>query len=109
MRLYMPQEHRWLVNDVASVNPSPKSFVDAVRSLLATSEDANDEQREPMERVLALWEKCLLTLREFRTEHIKIATQYIVQQSHKSNPDGIKGTGGTSLVPFLRKARDETQ
>jgi len=97
------------VNDVASVTLSPKLFVENLRASQANHRDADEELREPMDRVLALWEKCLLTLREFRSEHIKIATQYIVQQAHKTSPDGIKGTGGTSLVPFLRKARDETQ
>ena len=57
--------------------------------------------------MLVLWDRCVATLREFRSEHLKIATLYIVQQGQRAQ--GERGTGGTELVPFLKKARDETQ
>lgn len=115
MRLYMPAEHRQLVNDVAALpeHAAPRHFVAALRRRPA------DSLSESAHRVLVLWERCVATLREFRTEHLKIATLYIVQQSARAGPHshtqtrpvphGQKGTGGTELVPFLKKARDETR
>jgi indoleamine 2,3-dioxygenase len=118
MRLHMPAEHRHLVNDVAAlaVSAAPRHFVASLRArsppalaALAAAESSLSLLSESAQRVLVLWDRCITTLREFRSEHLKIATLYIVQQAHKETTAGLKGTGGTELVPFLRKARDETQ
>jgi indoleamine 2,3-dioxygenase len=69
-------------------------------------------------------------LSEFRNKHIQIVTRYIILPSRKQNygnadrghnlataskriattesTEELKGTGGTTLLPFLKQARDET-
>lgn len=65
------------------------------------------------------------TLSEFRTKHIRLVTRYIVlpsqqevstqrqnlatasAQGHRDD-QGLTGTGGTLLLPFLKQSRDET-
>lgn len=72
------------------------------------------------------YDACLAMLKLFRDKHIQIVTRYVVLQSKKSNKMGSsgtlrsglaktkkagieeKGTGGTSLLPFLKQCRDET-
>ncbi|QRV89335.1 indoleamine 2,3-dioxygenase [Ceratobasidium sp. AG-Ba] len=77
----------------------------------------------------AAYDASVAALKRFRDGHIKIATLYIVNQARKPfviqpqpretvvvqpQPDpeltteAIKGTGGTSLVPFLKECRDNT-
>lgn len=76
----------------------------------------------------------VLTLSSFRDAHIQIVSRYIIlparsrapaeQTSEKvnlatasaqvsgpgeTNPTGLYGTGGTSLIPFLRQTRDTTK
>ncbi|GAB1526391.1 hypothetical protein RhiTH_009558 [Rhizoctonia solani] len=71
------------------------------------------------------YDSAVEALKRFRDGHIKIATLYIVNQARSAaqtstsivpelntkgelTTDGIKGTGGTSLVPFLKECRDNT-
>ncbi|KAG8742750.1 hypothetical protein FRC10_000964 [Ceratobasidium sp. 414] len=66
------------------------------------------------------YDSSVAALKRFRDGHIKIATLYVVNmaRAQKTQPevdkkgelttDGIKGTGGTSLVPFLKECRDNT-
>ncbi|KAB5588728.1 Indoleamine 2,3-dioxygenase [Ceratobasidium theobromae] len=70
------------------------------------------------------YDSAVEALKRFRDGHIKIATLYIVNQARKAQmakttvsevnqrveltTDVIKGTGGTSLVPFLKECRDNT-
>ncbi|KAG9125592.1 hypothetical protein FRC07_006958 [Ceratobasidium sp. 392] len=70
----------------------------------------------------AAYDSSVAALKRFRDGHIKIATLYIVNMARSQAPqqpievdkkgelttDGIKGTGGTSLVPFLKECRDNT-
>lgn len=74
----------------------------------------------------AAYDSSVEALKRFRDGHIKIATLYIVNQARKAKSlaaaptssevnnkgelttDVIKGTGGTSLVPFLKECRDNT-
>ena len=59
----------------------------------------------------------------FRDKHIQIVTRYVVLQAKKTEKMGSsstlrsglarkkkeeRGTGGTSLLPFLKQCRDET-
>ncbi|KAG9092164.1 hypothetical protein FRC06_000220 [Ceratobasidium sp. 370] len=68
----------------------------------------------------AAYDSSVAALKRFRDGHIKIATRYIVNMARRQTTpaevdskgelttDGIKGTGGTSLVPFLKECRDNT-
>ena len=118
MRRYMPGPHRRFleaVSDVANIRP----YVESHRSntALATAYDA-----------------CLAMLRALRDAHIRIVSRYVVIQSREarghaggspraapqrvgsgtSSREGssprrvLRGTGGTSLIPFLKQVRDET-
>jgi len=122
MRAYMPQKHRWLVNDVRGLPSALKArqFVEAPPSSLSAMTSA---------ALKAAWASGLERLREFRTGHLRLASLYIVQQAQRNvdryqgekapshepagsasatDGAGLKGTGGTELVPFLKQARDET-
>lgn len=72
------------------------------------------------------YDACLAMLKLFRDKHIQIVTRYVVLQAKKTNKMGSlltlrsglakskragaeeRGTGGTSLLPFLKQCRDET-
>ncbi|KAG8792008.1 hypothetical protein FRC12_007535 [Ceratobasidium sp. 428] len=68
------------------------------------------------------YDNSVAALKRFRDGHIKIATRYIVNMARSQvaqqpievdtrgelTTDGIKGTGGTSLVPFLKECRNNT-
>ena len=78
----------------------------------------------------AAYDGAIRGVHEFRSKHIQLVSRYIILPSRQSkqaedgprNLAGISthkstdqsqvqdlvGTGGTRLVPFLRKARDET-
>ena len=76
--------------------------------------------------LLLSFDACLAMLKLFRDKHIQIVTRYVVLQAKKTNNMGSsstmrsglakkkkngaeeKGTGGTSLLPFLKQCRDET-
>lgn len=69
------------------------------------------------------YDACLAMMKAFRDKHIRIVTRYIVLQAKKAPKLGStsthrlglakqkkeeRGTGGTSLLPFLKQCRDET-
>ncbi|CAI5759679.1 unnamed protein product [Candida verbasci] len=101
MREYMPGKHRefliWLeqetnIKDYINKNPDIELYYDA----------------------------CLAMLKSFRDKHIQITTRYIILQKNKnlgssstirsglSKKNVEVGTGGTSLLPFLKQCRDDT-
>lgn len=49
---------------------------------------------------------CVVNLDQFRKGHMELAVRYIL---HQSADDQGRGTGGTAFVPFLSRARKETQ
>ena len=76
----------------------------------------------------------VLTLSSFRDAHIQIVSRYIIMPARSrvpvdqspgklnlatassqvtglddKNPTGLYGTGGTSLIPFLKQTRDTTK
>jgi indoleamine 2,3-dioxygenase len=60
---------------------------------------------------------CVEGMREFRNDHIKMVTRYIILPSGKEvrskaetsvSPEKVRGTGGTDLIPFLKQMRDES-
>ncbi|KAI5950705.1 BNA2 [Candida theae] len=105
MREYMPREHR--------------EFLEALEPYTFTIRDFVQSQHD--EALTLAYDACLAMLKSFRDKHIQIVTRYIVLQAKKVNKMGStirsglarqkkeeKGTGGTSLLPFLKQCRDET-
>ncbi|KAF1350725.1 Indoleamine 2,3-dioxygenase [Delphinella strobiligena] len=118
MRTYMPGPHARFLEHVSTIS-NIRDFVTQNRHDrgLATSYDA-----------------CLAMLRTFRDKHIQMVSRYIIiksresrshSRSHSPTPrrekvniasakpadgekKGLRGTGGTALIPFLKQARDET-
>ena len=107
MQVYMPLHHREFLNHLLNLKLT-------LRDVVIHSSD---------EQLVASYNNCLKSMKVFRDEHIKIATLYIVTQSRATSNEGattsqnssnsnesqVKGTGGTSLVKFLKTCRDRTQ
>lgn len=109
MRNYMPKEHREFLEHLTQVS-NIRDFV--------LSNSSN-------EKLTLAYDACLAMLKSFRDKHIQIVTRYIILQANKKSSttkskvlrNGLsktqgkkeqKGTGGTSLIPFLKQCRDET-
>ncbi|CAN3356283.1 indoleamine 2,3-dioxygenase [Diutina catenulata] len=103
MKQYMPREHREFLEEVDRTA--------AIRDFVTSQDDS--------ELTLA-YDACLAMMKAFRDKHIQIVTRYVVLQAKKTSSastrrSGLakqkkeeKGTGGTSLLPFLKQCRDET-
>lgn len=108
MKTYMPGPHQRFLDHLSEVANIRQYVLDAQDPELTLSYDA-----------------CLAMLKAFRDKHIQIVTRYIILQaklykkagSSNTLRSGIsktaekteqKGTGGTSLIPFLKQCRDET-
>lgn len=110
MRNYMPREHREFL-----------AFIDReclIREFVFQNKDNSE--------LILSYDACLAMLKLFRDKHIQIVTRYVVLQAKKAPKMGSsstlrsglaqkkaagveeKGTGGTSLLPFLKQCRDET-
>ncbi|KAJ5710351.1 Indoleamine 2-3-dioxygenase [Penicillium malachiteum] len=120
MRNYMPGPHRNFLETFADIS-NVRSYV------MSESSEA-----EPSTLREAYSAGCLM-LAEFRTTHMQIVTRYIVVPANRGSPkeggervnlatasaqieglnedgsSGLYGTGGTSLIPFLRQTRDTTK
>jgi indoleamine 2,3-dioxygenase len=77
--------------------------------------------------VTAAYNLAVARLAAFRDIHIQIVTRYIILPSRKApatqsgglnlavastmrkSGEGLSGTGGTELMPFLKQSRDETR
>jgi indoleamine 2,3-dioxygenase len=108
MRSYMPGKHSEFLDKVQEVAN--------IKQYVAEHGDSNPE-------LTLSFDACLAMVKSFRDKHIQIVTRYIVLQAKKTNKMGSsstlrsglakkkreeKGTGGTSLLPFLKQCRDET-
>lgn len=109
MRSYMPGQHK---DFLAQVEESS-----TIRDYVLSHMDVNSE-------LTLSYDACLAMLKLFRDKHIQIITRYIILQAKKTTKlgssstlrsglakakkNGEKGTGGTSLLPFLKQCRDET-
>lgn len=121
MRRYMPGPHARFLERVAAVS-NIRPFV---------------EQNSHDRVLVAAFDASLAMLRALRDKHIQMVSRYIIVKSHEAKmqksdgkneainlahrpskeSDGkgkpgekkdLRGTGGTSLIPFLKQARDET-
>lgn len=112
VREYMPGPHGRFLVHVARMG--------SIREL-ALVEPTSEEQHRLREAYTAATD----SLSEFRNKHIKIVTRYIIvpsrqpwtggsrtnlasSSSSRKGEQGLMGTGGTQLIPFLRTSRDET-
>eukprot|EP01080_Neovahlkampfia_damariscottae_P007937 gene7937-12406_t len=91
MRDYMPKEHRQFINDV-------NKWSDGNRLSNFVVESQNMKLKE-------LYNETLNEIIGFRSYHIQIVTSYIVSQT--KNLEKEKGTGSSSLIPFLKTLREE--
>lgn len=111
MKLYMPGKHQDFLAKLEKISN--------VRAYVLKNQDENPD-------LILSYDACLAMLKAFRDKHIQIVTRYVVLQAKKSSKLGSsstlrsglakskkkgveeKGTGGTSLLPFLKQCRDET-
>ncbi|XP_059141281.1 myoglobin-like [Physella acuta] len=98
MRCFMPPDHKSFIEDLEN-----RQF--KLRDLVLSTNS---------ERLQSAYNKCVTALIDLRTYHIKIVTKYIVQASQTMNEGNYesldkKGTGGTSLIPFLKDIRTDTK
>ena len=93
MRLYMPREHRDLLNALDSWSQTERSSV--VESISIEDQNIIDE-----------------TIKEvhiFRNKHLEYARVYIYEQSLTNDSNSnIVGTGGTPFMKYLDKHLQET-
>lgn len=114
MRKYMPGPHAKFLEEIDRTS-NIRSYV-------------NDNRNNA--ELVAAYNGAVQGVHDFRTKHIQLVSRYIILPSRQSkpaqnrprnlagisshtstDPDGLQelvGTGGTKLVPFLKRARDET-
>ncbi|EGW31174.1 tryptophan 2,3 dioxygenase [Spathaspora passalidarum NRRL Y-27907] len=111
MRTYMPGPHQDFLKKIHEITN--------IHDFVLQNVDTHPE-------LVLSYDGCLAMLKSFRDKHIQIVTRYVVLQAKKTNNMGSsttlrsglarkkknggeeKGTGGTSLLPFLKQCRDET-
>ncbi|KAG8903149.1 hypothetical protein FRC00_000289 [Tulasnella sp. 408] len=114
MEQYMPRHHRAFLQHLRAANQTH------VRALVASNASSGSIGAN----LQTAYDEAVMALKRFRDGHIRIATLYIVSQARKnarsptstdsetkpSAPalEEVRGTGGTSLVPFLKECRDNT-
>ncbi|KNC84288.1 hypothetical protein SARC_03489 [Sphaeroforma arctica JP610] len=94
VRAYMPRKHRHFLSALGKA-PSLHDFV--------KSPHGSDEAR-------AAFDRAVLALSQFRTKHIQLVSTYIVIPASKKSSTiaSYRGTGGSSIMPFLKQVRTET-
>ncbi|XP_059215602.1 indoleamine 2,3-dioxygenase 2-like [Centropristis striata] len=103
MRDYMPPAHRQLI-ETLSVCPSLRDFI-----LTHSSSD-----------LCQSYKSCVSALVDLRSYHLTTVTKYIIVPGNHARAQGCplrgvgtalnsKGTGGTSLMGFLKSVRNTTQ
>lgn len=100
MKAYMPLHHRKYLERLAD---SSSSF--NIRKFV---EEAG------CEKLVAAYDRALTGLKEFRSQHVRIVTLYIISPSrrrHKlegenGNVPEVSGTGGSDVLPSLKAIRD---
>ncbi|RUS83671.1 hypothetical protein EGW08_008577, partial [Elysia chlorotica] len=99
MREFMPLGHRRLIEDLERWPHKLRDFV---------------ASRSRSSSLKASYNSCISSLVDLRSYHIQIVTKYIVVASRDMNEGNYesldtKGTGGTSLIPFLQVIRSDTE
>lgn len=116
MRKYMPAPHRNFLKTLSAISN--------IREYILSS---------PAEQALKeSYNAAVLSLSSFRDTHIQIVSRYIIKPARSGvplkndkvnlatastqakglddkNATGLYGTGGTSLIPFLKQTRDDTK
>ncbi|MDC3122424.1 indoleamine 2,3-dioxygenase [Acidimicrobiaceae bacterium] len=91
MRLYMPKEHRNLLNDLDQWSKNNRSN--------STTEDSS----------VVLSDEIINEVHAFRNKHLEYARIYIHEQSlSNQNNSNVVGTGGTPFMKYLDKHLQET-
>ncbi|KAG8922687.1 hypothetical protein FRC03_009932 [Tulasnella sp. 419] len=109
MEQYMPRHHRAFLQHLRG------SYQTSVRALITAAAAGGRPPTPEMKTMEEAYDAAVMALKKFRDGHIRIATLYIVSQARrgvKEEPQHeepvVRGTGGTSLVPFLKECRDNT-
>uniref|UniRef100_A0AAQ4PAZ8 Indoleamine 2,3-dioxygenase 1 n=1 Tax=Gasterosteus aculeatus aculeatus TaxID=481459 RepID=A0AAQ4PAZ8_GASAC len=112
MRNYMPPAHKLLITDI-SLQPSLKSFV----------------QQQGSQRLNQAFQHCVTKLLAFRSYHINVVSRFITVPAARARqlrnqsreleggemisraPTALeeRGTGGSSIMSFLKTVRDKTK
>ena len=91
MRLYMPKEHRNLLNDLDQWSENNRSN--------SVTEDSS----------VVLSDEIIKEVHDFRNKHLEYARIYIHEQSlSNQNNSNVVGTGGTPFMKYLDKHLQET-
>jgi indoleamine 2,3-dioxygenase len=111
---YMPLPHRTFLLHL-SAHPTP------LRELVLARQDTH-----PV--LAAAYDEALAALRRFRDKHMRVVSRFIVMQARRKpsehiqkllpttteavdlqvSEDALRGTGGTPLIRFLKRCRDNT-
>lgn len=117
MLQYMPLPHRTFLLHLAS-HPTP------LRPLVIARANTHPA-------LAAAYDEALAALRRFRDKHMRVVSRFIVQQARRTpsartrallsraedehlhlavegSADALRGTGGTPLIRFLKRCRDNT-
>jgi indoleamine 2,3-dioxygenase len=92
MRVYMPKEHRAFLDWLSRTS---------LRSYVLQSGNEN---------LSHAYNDAIMALKEIRDAHMAIATSHILSPSKKGvSQKGLKGTGGTDFMIFLKQVRNRTR
>lgn len=86
-----------------------------VRSQTTATELNDENNNQPTSNLLTTYQQCITQLTAFRTDHVKIVTQFIVAPKAKQSQQYLfknvsaVGTGGTDFMVFLKQCRDDTK
>jgi len=114
MLQYMPLPHRTFLLHLSS-HPTP------LRELVIARKDTHPA-------LAAAYDEALAALRRFRDKHMRVVSRFIVMQARRQpsekvarllpevdpaqaaqvSEDALRGTGGTPLIRFLKRCRDNT-
>ncbi|KAJ5090305.1 Indoleamine 2-3-dioxygenase [Penicillium argentinense] len=116
MRKYMPSPHRNFLQTLAKLtntrryilSSTDQSLKEAYNSAVLSLSSFRDAHIQIVSRYIIIPAKSRAP--EQKTERVNLATASSqVKGLEDKNPTGLYGTGGTSLIPFLKETRDTTK